>query len=269
MRYIRAFLVTAIVAALVAGCDHDELAGPGRTTDSFDWRGTIAPGDAIEIKNINGNVTASFTSGSEVVVHAIKTGEDSDLESVTIEVVQHAQGVTICAVYPDVPGFEPNECLPGLAGNMTTRDNDVQVEFSLQVPAGVDFVGRVLNGDVIAEGLRSDAFAATVNGDVRVTTTGIAEAHSVSGSLTASIGQVDPGRDLTFRAMRGDVTVQVPSNINARVLAATSRGRIDSDFPLTGTPNHRTGVLGTGGPNLTLSTLEGDVDLQRGLAAQS
>jgi hypothetical protein len=68
--------------------------------------------------------------------------------------------------------------------------------------------------------------------------------------------------------MNGNVTVRVPSNINARVLAATSAGKIDSDFRLEGTPNHRFGTLGSGGPNLTLSTMDGDVDLRQGPAAQ-
>ncbi len=266
MRYTRALIVAGLMAALVAGCDDNDLTGPEPTIQEFDWAGTIAPGDVIEIKNINGDVRASFTPGREVVVHAVKTSGDSDLESVTIEVVHHARGVTICAVYPDVPGFEPNECLPGLQGNMTTRDNDVRVEFALSVPAGVDFVGRILAGDVVAEGLQSDVLARTVNGDVSVTTTGIAEASSVSGSLSATIGQDDPGRDLTFRTTDGDVTVRVPANINARVLAATGRGRVDSDFPLTGPSTHRTGTLGTGGPNLTLATMRGDVVLRQGPA---
>jgi hypothetical protein len=268
MKYTRALLVTAIIAALVAGCDDSEPTGPGRTAEDFDWRGAVAPGDMIEIKNVSGNVRASFTSGNEVVVHAVKTSRDSDLASVTIEVVQHERGITICAVYPDVPGFDSNECLPGLQGNMSTADNDVNVEFTLSVPAGVEFVARVIGGDVDAEGLQSDAFVSTVGGDVTVSTSGIAEVTSVYGSLSVAIGRADPGRDLTFRTMYGNVTLRVPSNINARVLAATSSGRIDSDFQLNGTPNHRFGTLGTGGPNLTLSTMGGDVDLQQGPAAQ-
>jgi hypothetical protein len=268
MRYKRALLVTAIAVALAAGCDDADPTGPEPTAVEFDWSGAVAPGDRIEIKNISGDIKATFTSGSEVVVHAIKTSGDSDLAAVTIEVVQHAEGVTICAVYPDVPGHKPNECLPGLPGNMSTRDNDVNVAFTLSVPAGVEFVGRTLAGDVVAEGLKSDAFASTMYGDVSVTTTGIAAAASMSGSVSAAIGRADPGRDLDFRTMNGNVTVRVPSNINARVLAATSAGKIDSDFRLEGTLRHRYGTLGNGGPNLTLSTMDGDVDLRQGPAAQ-
>ncbi len=264
--------MTVIAAVLFTACDDNDPTGPaipGRpTANEFDWSGTIAPGDGIEIKNISGDVRASYTSGSEVVVHAVKTGRDSDPASVIIEVVRHAEGVTICAIYPDVPGQAPNECLPGVPGNLNNRDNDVKVAFTVSIPAGVDFVGRVVGGDVEAQGLQSDALVVTVGGDINVSTAGIAEATSTHGSLNVAIGRADPGRDLAFRSMGGNVTVRVPSNTNAEVLASTSFGTIASDFPLAGTANRKSGTLGSGGPNLTLSSMNGNVTLRQGPAAQ-
>jgi hypothetical protein len=257
-----------VIAALLAGCGDNDPMGPARTAEEFDWTGAVAQGERIEINNISGDVRASFTSGSEVVVHAIRTGRKSDPASVTIEVVRHAEGVTICAVYPDVPGREPNECLPGLQGNMSTRDNDVNVEFTLSIPAGVEFVGRVMSGNVEADGLQSDAFVTTISGNVTVTTAGIAEATAVSGNINVTIGRADPGRPLAFRATSGNVTVRVPSNTNAEVLASTASGKVVSDFRLEGTPTTKYGRLGSGGPNLWLSTFSGDVTLRQGPAAQ-
>jgi hypothetical protein len=268
MRYARALLMSALAAALFLGCDDNDPTGLEPTAEAFDWRGAITPGDKIEIKNIGGDVRALFTSGSEVVVHATITGRESDPASVTIEVVKHAEGVTICAVYPDVPGMAPNECLPGLQGNMSTRDNDVNVEFTLRIPAGVEFVARVLGGDVVAEGLQSDAFASTLSGNVSITTTGIAEATSTSGSVSVAIGRADPSRDLAFRTMNGHVTVRIPANTNAEVLAITGNGAIDSEFRLEGTRHRKSGTLGGGGPKLTLSTVDGDVGLLKGPATQ-
>lgn len=267
MVHARTLLATALAVALVAGCnDSPTDLQPG--AEEFDWSGVVTPGDRIEIKNISGAVQASLASGSEVLVHATKTGRDSDPASVTIEVVRHAEGVTICAVYPDVPGHAPNECLPGLQGNLSTRDNDVKVEFTLGVPAGVQFVARVVGGDVVADGLESDVFANTTGGDVTVTTTGISGASSVYGSLNVTIGQADPGRDLAFRTVNGNVTVQVPANTNAGVLATTTYGAIASEFHLEGTRYIKTGILGVGGPRLALSTVDGNVNLREGPPAQ-
>ena len=114
-----------------------------RATDAFEWRGTVLQGSAIEIKGVNGEVTAEPSSGPEVEVTAVKTGRRSDPSGVRIEVVTHGDGVTVCAVYPDVDG-RPNECRPGDGGRMSTRDNDVNVAFTVKVPAGVRFVGRTV-----------------------------------------------------------------------------------------------------------------------------
>ena len=40
--------------------------------EDFSWRGTIAQGDAIEIRGVNGSVRAVRASGTEVVVTAVK-----------------------------------------------------------------------------------------------------------------------------------------------------------------------------------------------------
>ncbi|HSG82746.1 MAG TPA: hypothetical protein VLC48_10870, partial [Gemmatimonadota bacterium] len=99
-------------------------------------------------------------------------------------------------------------------------------------------------------------------------TSEIAEATSSFGSISAAIGRANPGRDLAFLTANGDVTVTVPSNINAEVLASTAGGTIASDFPLEGTVNTRSGTLGSGGPRLRLSTAAGDVSLRGGPAQQ-
>ena len=89
--------------------------------------------------------------------------------------VEHAGGVTICAVYPS--RATPNECAPGKAGRMHVRDNDVNVEFRVSVPAGVRFVGRTVNGGIEARGIKADAEAETVNGGVELDSTGTARAR--------------------------------------------------------------------------------------------
>ena len=96
---------------------------------------------------------------------AVKKGRKSDPAQVKVEVVEHAGGVTLCAVYPAPDGRE-NTCAPGKGGRMNVRDNDVNVEFHVKVPAGVRFVGRTVNGGISGSGLTADAEAETVNGGV-------------------------------------------------------------------------------------------------------
>src|SRR2546422_4855498 len=62
---------------------------------------------------------------------------------------------------------------------MNVRDNDVTVDFTVRVPAGVRFLGKTVNGEVEAAVGSSDVEAITVNGSIRISTTGYAEAQTV------------------------------------------------------------------------------------------
>src|SRR5438067_244626 len=103
----------------------------------FQWHGAVPQGRAIEIKGVNGDVRAEPSGSNEVEVVAAKHAVRDNPDSVRIDVVPHAGGVTICAVYPSRDGQKPNECLPGNGGRMNVQNNDVSVRFTVRVPAGV------------------------------------------------------------------------------------------------------------------------------------
>jgi hypothetical protein len=235
--------------------------------DSFEWSGQVATGGTVEIKNINGSIRATPAPGGLVLVKALKRGGSDDPSSVRIDVVQHQGGVTICAVYPDVPGQPANECLPGfLNGQFSSRNSDVEVRFDVQVPVGSDFAGGTIGGHVEARGLHGNVDARTLAGDIDISTTGLASGTTLKGDVTASIGQADWDRDLRFSSVDGNVTVRIPTNTNARV-SGIANGSISTDFPLTitsqGSFRQLSGILGSGGRNLTLSTSDGNIALRR------
>ena len=167
--------------------------------DQFNWHGRIPAGQAIEIKGVNGTIEAVAATGDEAQVTASKHGRRSNPADVKIQVVPHEGGVTICAVYPS-RGDRPNECLPGARGHSETRDNDVQVDFVVHVPAGVKLVGRTVNGRVSAEGLRADADLQTVNGSVSATSTGLVRAKTVNGGIDVRMGRADWAGELELES---------------------------------------------------------------------
>jgi len=244
------------------------LAAPPAQAEDFRWSGALAPGKVLEIKGVNGGIEAGPASGSEVEVIARKSGRRSDPSEVEIKVVEHGGGVTICAVYPNPPDGRPNECQPGSGGRMNTRNNDVKVEFTVRVPAGVRFVGRTVNGGVEAEGLTADAEVYSVNGTVTVTSSGLARAETVNGSITAAMGRADWSGSLDLKTVNGTITVELPASTSARVEASTVNGGIETDFPLTVTgrlgPRHVSGTIGSGGRDLTLETVNGGIHIRRG-----
>lgn len=233
----------------------------------FNWRGRMEPGLELAVRGVHGDIRALRTDGREARVTAVKDARRSDPEEVEIEVVPHSGGVTICAVYPSPRRRAPNECLPGGEGRMNTEDNDVEVQFTVYVPDGVRFVGKTVSGDVDIERLTGDVRAESVNGSVHVSTSGLAEAHTVNGSVTAEIGRADWTGSLTFESVNGSITVILPAAVSAEVHAETVNGSIESDFPLTvrGRFSHRElrGVIGNGGRALALETVNGSIRLRR------
>lgn len=233
-------------------------------TDRFDWNGVIAPGQSIEIKGVNGAIRAEPATGSQAEVHATKSGHRDNPAAVRIEVVPHADGVTICAVYPS-SGGEANECKPGKGGHMNVNHNDVKVEFVVQVPTGVRFIGRTVNGEVEARSLTAFTEAHTVNGKIHLSTAGEAQADTVNGSIDASLGANSGSNDLKFSSVNGTIHVDLPPALNAQVHASTVNGSISSDFPLLVHgrigPRNMDATAGNGGRELKLSTVNGSIHL--------
>src|SRR5205085_599037 len=115
-------------------------------------------------------------------------------------------GVTICAVYPDVPGKDPNGCEPGPKNRSNVRDNDTTVRFTVEVPVGVTFVGHTVNGSVVADSLNGDAEGHTVNGSVKVSTSGTAFGTTVNGSLNLTMGRAEWPHGVKFSTVNGGIT---------------------------------------------------------------
>jgi len=232
-------VVTLLAASTIAASSAPEQAR------DFQWSGTLRQDESIEVRGVNGSIRVLPSDDGMVRVEATRYGRRSDPESVRIEMVEHDGGVTICAVYPDPPGFRPmNSCRPG-GGDVNVQNNDVKVDFLIWVPAGVRFDGKTVNGSIRADGLRSDVQVATVNGRLNIETTGF-----VSDAATVN----------------GDIDLVLPVGLNAVFHATMVNGRVESDFPIlvTGRISRRnvSGTIGNGGPDLRVSTVNGTIRLR-------
>jgi hypothetical protein len=222
----------------------------------FRWHGAVPQGKAIEIKGVNGDVRAEPSGSNEVEVVAEKHGRRDNPETVRIDVVPHAGGVTICAVYPARDGQRPNECQPGDGGRMNVQNNDVTVHFTVRVPAGVTLIGKTVNGEIEAMRLNGDVDLTTVNGSVGFSTTAGGRASTVNGSIRGAMGRADWTNALEMATVNG-----------TDVKASTVNGDISTDFPLTlrGRVSRRRieGTIGGGGRLLSLESVNGSITLKR------
>ncbi len=259
---MRHYALAALFLAGVSG------AATAQDKDDFRWSKALSSGKTLEIIGINGDIDARGGTGSEAIVTAVKRARRSDPEDVRIEVVEHADGVTICAVYPSRRSSRPNECRPGGEGRNDTRDNDVQVHSTITVPRGARFIGRTVNGRVDAVALDGAAEAHSVNGSVTLETAGYGSATTVNGSIRARLGRADWSDDLEFTTVNGQIDITLPEGLNADVDASSVNGGIRTDFPLTVRgkwgPKRMTGKIGSGGRGLVLSTVNGGMEIRQG-----
>lgn len=260
MRNTARRLVLAVAGLLCLG------AAEARAQD-FEWQGSVDRGDAVTIRGVNGSITASAGSGSEVRVRATKEWDDDDPESVRIEVVEDSRGVLICAVYPSRRGRDPNRCGRGDDYEMSVRNNDVKVHFTVEVPVGVELEARTVNGGIEARGIADDVEARTVNGGIAVEGDGPVSAETVNGSIEARLGS-EISRDLRFKTVNGGIRLVLPSGTDADIDIRTVNGSIDTEFPLTirgrWGPKSASGEIGAGGPPIELRTVNGSIALVRG-----
>lgn len=256
--------VASCLAVLALAAAPAALAGQA---EDWSWSGKVAKGQQVEVKGVNGGITVTAASGDSIEARATRTARRSDPAGVQIKVVEHADGVTICALYPTPEGERPNECAPGKGGRMSTRDNDTKVEFTLRVPAGVRFAGQTVNGGIGIAGLSADVEARTVNGGVEVETSGLAQAETVNGGVTVRMGRADWSGTTRFKTVNGGITVELPAGASAEVRAKTVNGGIETDFPLTVTGriarHSLNGTIGSGGRTLELETVNGGIHLKK------
>jgi hypothetical protein len=268
------------------------LPAAARQQEDFRWSGRIARGDEIEIRGLLGDVHAEPASGDQVEVVGRRVGDDAD--QVRVEVVETDGGVVICAIYPRTERASrrrgegrrsyadrtraDDACDDGNSGELSVDADEARIDFTVRVPAGVRFAARTVQGDIRADGLRGPVDAASVDGDVRVSTTGTARAATVSGNVEATFGQMD-GEDMEFASVSGDVIVRLAGDMGAQVQANTLSGEIQSDFALrmSGQDDddddrggfhiqigqQASGTIGRGGPELSLNTVSGDIRLLR------
>src|SRR5690242_17052862 len=95
--------VGAVTLALVIGASPAPAAAQQAQAqgDRWSWHGTLASGKTVDVRDINGSISAEPASGGEVEVTAIKhAGRHGDPKDVEIREEDDADGVRICVIYP-------------------------------------------------------------------------------------------------------------------------------------------------------------------------
>lgn len=267
-RFAASALAILLSLAFARGTAASPSTGSGNHAPDFEWSGTLNAGQTLWIKNVNGSIHAEPSTGKEVQITAIKTARRSDPSEVRIEVSKSSDGIAICTIYPAPFGSPENTCEASDDSHSHTRNNDVSVEYTVHVPAGITFSANTVNGVIEAIDLKGPVRANTVNGRIRLSTLDRAQAETVNGSIEARVGSSTWREPLEFQTVNGHIDLSLPENASAEVRASTVNGDIETDFPLMVHGrigrHHIEGSIGKGGGSLRLETVNGGIRLHHG-----
>ena len=200
-------------------------------TERVDRTVSIRAGGQLRLKNFSGRVTITGSNRSEMVVHAIRRAPRERLDHIKLEITETGSGVSI----------EANK----KADNWRDRkDNVVDTEFEILVPADVALDVEVFSSDVFVKDVRGRQRVHTFSGEIDVT--------GAEGALDAE----------TFS---GDIAVKLVQGASASVDFDSFSGSLRTDAPMSyhsGSRSHIRGDIGAGGTDYHFKTFSGDVRIR-------
>lgn len=239
---------------------------PVQTETTFDWQGVVPRGQALFLRDMNGDITVTAAAGSAAEVHAVKTWQRGDPSQVQVLAVPGDSGATVCALWRGRTG----DC--GVNGHFTMHGignkSDVQVDLTVKLPKGVrlDVVGA--NGRISVTGAAADLHLITVNGGIdAATSTGGVNAVTVNGNVHAATRALPPGSAVKVVTVNGSITVELPAKLDADINAKAVSGSVQSEFPVSVSSGmlgkHIAGRVGAGGVAIDLTTVNGSIELKK------
>ena len=250
--------------------------------EPFDRTVPLRPGAEVRLSNVNGGVTFDAWDRNEVRIEAdkrVKAGSDSEAKKimgqVRIDVAQDAKGVRIETKMPK----RENGLFDWLFGHETS----ISVTYRIHVPrrAGLDAVSvnggltvagtrgkarmETTNGTISVTGVEGDLELETINGSVEVRrSAGALRVTTTNGSIEAELTDLPDASDLRLETTNGHVALRLPRDARLSIDAATTNGRVHSDFAVEGGQPGKHSLVGDingGGGKLYVRTTNGGVEI--------
>ncbi len=248
------------------------LASVAVSAQDFERSYRLGGAGTVSIRNVSGNIEITAHDGDAVLVRATKEGEDRDM--VEVEDLSAGDRVELRAKYPR----DCRRCNVSLHFEVRVpRNASVRLDPITTASGNIKITGvrgdikvNTASGDVDVESVAGQINAATASGEMRVRdVAGAVNASSASGNVEVDITRLEGGEGMKFSSASGNVSVRLPSGLDADVYMSTASGRITTDFPVEvrdsrhGSGSRAEGRLGSGGRNLRITTASGDVSLTK------
>ncbi len=225
-------LLGVLVLAAPASAQRDRAA---RDSETFDKTMPMPAGGTLRLKTFSGHVKITGTSGSDLVIHAVRRATRDRLDDIKLEVTQ--TGTTI--------EVEANHRLVE-----RRNDNVVETDFEIQVPANTRLDVKTFSAPVTIAGMRASQHIDGFSSDIGIESSDVAE-----------------NADLDIKTFSGNVRLRLPASAKGQVEFDTFSGHFESDLPVTlnssSRRNFRGALNGGGNGDLRLKTFSGDVTIRK------
>ncbi len=257
----RSKLVVTLTCA-IALCVAASAATAGTQQDTIDTTIPFTSGSRLEVENTNGEIEIVTWDREEVRIEARKkarSSSDEDLQAAldSLEVIidESPGEVTIKTRFP-------GHGVRGWARNRVS----LSVDYRITVPKEADLDLETVNGKVDINGIRGDLNIDTTNGGIIVTDSGgRVSAESTNGGISVELAELKAGEDMSFTTTNGGIKLFLPTAVRASLVARTTNGSIQTDFPITAQGNlSRTrleGDINGGGGKIEIRTTNGGIQI--------
>ena len=216
-----AALVLPVLLVASSGCD---LAmADYKQKETAEWRKTyeLQPGGHVEISNVNGKIDVQPGNGNTVEVVALKSARAASTEAArqALDRIEIQENVS--------PGDVRIQTRMQRSGALFSGGN-LQVEYTVRVPAGADVKFSTVNGGIEITGLTGRINAETTNGGIKARDiSGPIEASTTNGGVEVDIAQLaEPG--VRLGCTNGGIRLRLPGDAKATISARITNGGIDT-----------------------------------------
>jgi DUF4097 and DUF4098 domain-containing protein YvlB len=245
---MRILFAAGIVASLAM-----PAAAQSKETERVDRTIPFQSGGTIVLKNFSGDVRINGTGGGQVVLKAVRTATRERLDRIKLDI--RVDGSTL--------RIDANKRDRSRDGE---KDNVVETDFELAVPAQTNLEVDAFSSDVTIDGVEGRQKLHTFSGAIVVKNgTGPFSLNSFSGSIDVDVTSAATP-EIEAETFSGDIEARVPGNAGGEVEFSSFSGGLSSDVPLTlrsGNKKRFSGTLNAGGRNeLRFKTFSGDVRIR-------
>lgn len=241
-----------------AFCGHFDLGGvfdggPMNETERINRTVTLNPGASVSVSGMNGFVRTETWDGNTAQIDIlIRAADRRSLECRPTTVNSAPDSLVI-------KSESIREC-QGSSGR-------IRHEVTLKLPRNINMKVSGVNGEVAVGPITGEIALSGINGKVTAAQAGQATNISgINGGVSVSLLKISES-GLKVSGINGGVTISLPADLNADVDVRGVNGGIDTDLPIKVQGEVRrgqlTGTLGSGGPKLAVSGINGGVQLKR------